>query len=190
MPNLLKISRIVDSKEGFRLTPCNHSGIFSVFLCTMLFFPYKTAATDKNPVLSQQPSHPPRLTSSVSIYPSKNDFNTTLQKLKQGIKSIKANIFIEIDHQQGARSIGSSLPGNTLIVFGKPQLGTPIMQKHPSMGLDLPLRVNIYEDHDKKVYISFRTLASIADQHTPTLEEKTTSKPDKVLRELVKNATE
>ena len=176
MPNLLK--------------SCDYPGIFSALICAILFFPDKTAATDKSPTLSQQPSSPSTLISGVSVYPSKYDFNTTLKKFKQGIKNIKAKIFVEIDHQQGAQSIGSSLPSNTLILFGKPQLGTPIMQKHPSMGLDLPLRVNIYEDHNKKAYISFRTLSSIADQHTPKLEKKTTLKPDKVLWKLIKNAKE
>jgi uncharacterized protein (DUF302 family) len=41
------------------------------------------------------------------------------------------------------------LPGATLVIFGNPKIGTPIMKSNIRAGLDLPIRVLIWEEGGK-----------------------------------------
>jgi len=39
-----------------------------------------------------------------------------------------------------AREVGLELPDETVVVFGDPQAGTPLTQKDPAVGIELPRR--------------------------------------------------
>lgn len=70
----------------------------------------------------------------------------TADKLEAAIGAAGATVFARIDHAAGAKSIDAELEDMTLVVFGNPKIGTPIMQAEPRAGLDLPIRVLIWED--------------------------------------------
>ena len=42
-----------------------------------------------------------------------------------------------------------------LLIFGSPKAGTPVMQAAPSIAIDLPLKILIWEDEAGKVWISY-----------------------------------
>jgi uncharacterized protein (DUF302 family) len=48
-----------------------------------------------------------------------------------------------IDHHRNAQTVGLVLPPSSVLVFGNPALGTPLMQQAPSLALDLPQRMLI-----------------------------------------------
>jgi uncharacterized protein (DUF302 family) len=66
-------------------------------------------------------------------------FTTLLQS--KGIK-----VFAVIDQSAEAQSVGLSLRDTTLIIFGNPQAGTPVMDAAPLAALDLPLKVLVWAD--------------------------------------------
>lgn len=70
----------------------------------------------------------------------------TAARLQQAIEGAGATLFGVIDHQAGAESVGMELAPSTLVVFGNPKLGTPLMKANPEIGLDLPMRVLIFDD--------------------------------------------
>ena len=70
----------------------------------------------------------------------------TADRLVTAAEGAGATIFARIDHAKGARSVGAKLGDMQLIIFGNPAIGTPIIGKEPTAGLDLPLRVLIYDD--------------------------------------------
>jgi uncharacterized protein (DUF302 family) len=57
-----------------------------------------------------------------------------------------AIVFARVDHSAGAQAVGEDLPPTTLVIFGNPRIGTPILQADRRAGLDLPLRVLIWEE--------------------------------------------
>jgi len=80
------------------------------------------------------------------IKDSKHSVSDTADKLVGIIENAPPKLFARIDHAAGAKSIDMELADATLIIFGAPQIGTPIMQQNILAGLDLPIRVLIWDD--------------------------------------------
>lgn len=78
---------------------------------------------------------------------SVSDVATTADKLVAAVQSAGATVFARVDHAAGAQSIGAELAPMTMVMFGNPRLGTPIMQAEPKAGLDLPIRVLIWDEN-------------------------------------------
>ena len=70
----------------------------------------------------------------------------TADKLVAAVEKAGAKVFARVDHAGGARSIDAELADMTLVMFGNPKIGTPIMQAAPKAGLDLPNRVLIWDE--------------------------------------------
>lgn len=70
----------------------------------------------------------------------------TMDRLVAAVEKAGATVFVRVDHAAGAASIDAELKPNQMLVFGNPRIGTPIMQADPKAGLDLPIRVVIFED--------------------------------------------
>lgn len=85
---------------------------------------------------------------------SRYDFNDTVARLKQAITGKNMLIFAEINHQQAAQDVGLTMQPATVLVFGTPKAGTPLMVKDPSFALQLPLKVLITKV-DGKVVVAF-----------------------------------
>lgn len=80
------------------------------------------------------------------IKDSKNSVQETADKLVDIIEKAPPKLFARIDHAAGAKSVDMDLPDSTLIIFGAPPIGTPIMQENIKAGLDLPIRVLIWDE--------------------------------------------
>ena len=70
----------------------------------------------------------------------------TADRLVAAAEGAGATVFARIDHAKGARSIDAELDDMQVVIFGNPAIGTPIIAAAPTAGLDLPLRVLIYDD--------------------------------------------
>ena len=70
----------------------------------------------------------------------------TTKRLEEAIEKAGATLFATIDHQANASAAGLDLSPVTLVIFGNPNVGTPLMQANPAAGLDLPVRVLIWEE--------------------------------------------
>lgn len=80
------------------------------------------------------------------IKDSKHSVEATADKLVAIIDKAPPTLFARIDHAAGAAKAGLKLPASTMIMFGAPAIGTPIMQENIKAGLDLPIRVLIWDD--------------------------------------------
>lgn len=74
---------------------------------------------------------------------SASDFETTWTRLLAAIEKSPANVAFTVDH--GKNSGGKLLP-TRLVVFGNPKIGTPMMQRNAGAGIDLPLKMVVWED--------------------------------------------
>jgi uncharacterized protein (DUF302 family) len=61
-----------------------------------------------------------------------------------GAKGVK--LFAVIDQSAEARQAGLHLRDTTLVIFGSPAAGTPVMAASPLAALDLPLKVLVWDD--------------------------------------------
>lgn len=86
----------------------------------------------------------------------------TVERLKSAIEGAGASVAAVVDHAAGANSAGMALAPTTLVVFGNPRLGTPLMQENRQIGIDLPMRVLIWQDGDitRVGYLSPESMAS------------------------------
>ena len=75
-----------------------------------------------------------------------------------------AKVFARVDHAAGAKSIDAELRGMTLVMFGNPKIGTPILQAAPRAGLDLPNRVLIWDD-EGQTKIGYLNPAELKDRY-------------------------
>lgn len=81
---------------------------------------------------------------------SSQDVATTVAALRSALESRGITVFAEIDHAAAAREAGLEMPPTRVLLFGNPKGGTPLMEKHPDLALDLPLRVLVRQGADGK----------------------------------------
>ena len=70
----------------------------------------------------------------------------TMTRLLDAIAARGLKVFARIDHAAAAREVGLELADEQVIVFGNPQAGTALMQLDPRIGIELPLRILVWED--------------------------------------------
>ena len=78
---------------------------------------------------------------------SPHDVATTADRLVAVINKAGATLFARIDHQAGAKKVGLEMDPATVVIFGNPKLGTPIMKANPRAAIDLPIRVLIWSEN-------------------------------------------
>lgn len=103
-----------------------------------------------------------------AVFDSKYDFNQTLSVLRDTFQSKGMMIFTEIDHRAAAQKAGLEMQPATVIVYGMPKIGTPLMLKDPSLALQLPLKVLVTEPQAGEVKVMVNTAQQVvAHSETP-----------------------
>src|ERR1700753_3179864 len=87
---------------------------------------------------------------------SSRSFEDTLNALVTSVKRMQAEVFGMIDHAANAQGAGLTLGRTTVVTFGGAKAGTPLMQAHQTLGLDLPLRALVYETAEGQVRLAYR----------------------------------
>lgn len=117
------------------------------------------------------------------------DVKTTADRLENVLKEKSVNVFVRINHAQGAQSVGQTLRPTELIVFGNPQLGTPLMQCNQKIAIDLPLKALIFEDEKSQVWFIYNDLKYLASRHSIEGCEEVLNKMQQSLAAFAKVAT-
>ena len=97
--------------------------------------------------------------------PSNHSVDQTMEKLKGILESKSVTIFALIDHSGEAERVGLKMPPTKLLIFGSPKAGTPVMQAAPSIAIDFPLKILIWEDGQRKVWVSYDSLEYLQERH-------------------------
>jgi len=88
----------------------------------------------------------------------------TVEKFKAAVEGAGAKVFAVVDHAKGAMSVGAEIPPATVVIFGNPKLGTPLIAANPQIGLDLPLKVLVW-DEDGKTMIGYTDPIALKDRY-------------------------
>jgi uncharacterized protein (DUF302 family) len=89
----------------------------------------------------------------------------TSVRLEAAVRSQGLSVFATIDHAQAARDAGLEMKAASLVIFGSPRSGTPLMRRAPTMAIDLPLKALIWEDEDGGTWLSYNDPAWLARRH-------------------------
>src|SRR5215470_12549255 len=97
--------------------------------------------------------------------PSNHSVDETVQRLKNILQSKGITLFAFIDHSGEAEKAGMKMRPTKLLVFGSPKAGTPLMLAAPSIAIDLPLKILVWEDGQGKVWISYNSPEYLRERH-------------------------
>jgi uncharacterized protein (DUF302 family) len=89
----------------------------------------------------------------------------TTNRLESALKEKGIIVFARIDHAAGAQKVGKELKPTMLLIFGNPAMGTPMIQRSRTAGIDLPLKTLIWEDRTGQVWLTYNSPDYIARRH-------------------------
>ncbi|MGA2895879.1 MAG: DUF302 domain-containing protein [Xanthobacteraceae bacterium] len=89
----------------------------------------------------------------------------TITKLEAEVKARGLSVFAHIDHAAGAASVGLPLRPTDLLIFGNAKGGTPLMQSAQTAGIDLPLKILVWQDAQGDTWLSYNDPVWIAKRH-------------------------
>lgn len=122
--------------------------------------------------------------------PSAHPVAETVDRLAAAVEAAGAKVFARVDHAGGAASVDAELRPTEMLMFGNPRLGTPAMQAAQSMGLDLPLRVVVWEDAEGGVWLAYHDPADIAALHGLPADAEVIAKMQGALAKLTAAAAQ
>ena len=88
----------------------------------------------------------------------------TVDQLAAAVEAAGAKVAARVDHQANARSVGEDIPAATVLIFGNPKVGTPFIAADPLAGLDLPVRVLVF-DEDGTTRLAATSPETIAERY-------------------------
>jgi uncharacterized protein (DUF302 family) len=97
--------------------------------------------------------------------PSDHGPEETMKKLEAQVGAKGLTVFAHVDHAAGAGAVGLSLLPTDLLIFGNAKGGTPLMQLAQTVGIDLPLKVLVWQDAAGKTWLSYNDPGWIAKRH-------------------------
>jgi uncharacterized protein (DUF302 family)/uncharacterized membrane protein YidH (DUF202 family) len=97
--------------------------------------------------------------------PSSHSVQQTVEKLKNVLQSKGVTLFALVDHSGEAEKAGMKMRPTKLLIFGSPKAGTPLMLAVPSIAIDLPLKLLVWEDAQGKVWVSYNNPDYLKERH-------------------------
>lgn len=120
-------------------------------------------------------------------YESIFEAKETMQRIENELKALKIPIFAKFDHAKNAQEAGLELRPTEVIVFGSPNVGTKLMQENQSISIDLPLRIAVWENEMKSVWIGFPNMKTLSAKYN-NLDEAIISNMQTLLEKIVRKS--
>jgi uncharacterized protein (DUF302 family) len=95
----------------------------------------------------------------------------TVARLLEMCKEKGIKVFTVIDQRAEARAVGLELRETTLVLFGNPAAGTPVMDAAPLVALDLPLKVLVWVEEGAGTRVSYADPAELASKYGLSADE-------------------
>ena len=96
---------------------------------------------------------------------SHRSVDQTVEKLEEILNAKGVQLFALVDHSGEAEKVGLRMRPTKLLILGNPKGGTPVMLASPSIAIDLPLKILVWEDTDGKVWISYNSPEYLQARH-------------------------
>ena len=89
--------------------------------------------------------------------PSNHAVDETIARLKRLLAEKGIKLFSLIDHSGEAARVEMQMRPTKLLIFGNPRAGTPLMLASPRTGIDLPLKILVWEEEPGKVWVTYNS---------------------------------
>lgn len=89
----------------------------------------------------------------------------TLANLQSALQAANMTVFATFDHADAAKKVGLELRPTAVLAFGNPAAGTKLMQSNQAAGIDLPLKILVWEDQSGKAKLSYNDPVWLAERH-------------------------
>jgi len=104
-------------------------------------------------------------TKGIMDVPSNHSVVETSDRLESMLRAKGMKIFARIDQAAEAHAVGLTMRPTVLLIFGDPKGGTPLMNRYPSIAIDLPLKALVSEMAEGKVLISYNSPEFLQQRH-------------------------
>jgi uncharacterized protein (DUF302 family) len=101
----------------------------------------------------------------ISSQRSHHTVDETVDRLKGLLQAKGVTLFALIDHSGEAAKAGIEMRPTKLLIFGNPAAGTPLMLAAPSIAIDLPLKILVWEDGEGSVWLSWNSPEYLQRRH-------------------------
>ena len=91
---------------------------------------------------------------------SRYSFEETIKRFEAAVQmksDLGFTVFTEVDHAAAAKKFGLTMRPRTVIVFGNPKLGTPVMVKTPTLAIDVPPKALVWEDDQGGIWLTYNS---------------------------------
>jgi uncharacterized protein (DUF302 family) len=95
---------------------------------------------------------------------SPRSVSETVARFTDLLNAKGVRLFAVIDQAAEARQVGLDLRETTLVLFGNPKAGTPVMVASPLAALDLPLRMVVWAD-GQQTNVSYPATSALAARY-------------------------
>ncbi len=96
---------------------------------------------------------------------SANSVKKTIDILEAALKKKGIRVFARVDHQANGATVNLPLRPTTILIFGNPKLGTPLMSSNQTIGLDLPMKALAWRDANGQVWLTYNDPQYLAHRH-------------------------
>jgi uncharacterized protein (DUF302 family) len=114
----------------------------------------------------------PMTPAGLTVLPSAHTPSDTMDRVVSAVKKRGITVMARIDHAAAAAQVGMNLRATEVLIFGNPKSGTPLMQASQTIGIDLPLKILVWEDEQAKTWLAYNDLDWLAARHGITGEGK------------------
>jgi len=123
----------------------------------------------------------------IIIKNSNQTVEKTMDKLQNIINKKGFTVFAVINHQLGADRVRLKMRPSEEIIFGNPKMGTILMKEKMEVGLDLPIRILVFQDESLQTKIAYRDGTWLNNEHNLT-KKKIINKMNFVLDNITTEA--
>ncbi len=96
---------------------------------------------------------------------SQHSVEQTVERLTALLHAKGVTLFALVDHSAEAAKVGMTMPPTKLLIFGTPRAGTPLMLAAPSVAIDLPLKILVWQDAQGRAWLSYTSPAYLRERH-------------------------
>jgi len=109
----------------------------------------------------------------------------TIDRLQVFLQQHGATIYARIDQQAEVQKMGQSSAPLEFILFGNPKAGGPLMAENLLVALDLPLKVIVWEDDQKKVWVAYNEASYIEGRYNLSHNENSPLNLDPIISKIL-----
>jgi uncharacterized protein (DUF302 family) len=96
---------------------------------------------------------------------SPHTVDETVARLTDLLRSKGVTLFALVDHSGEAARVGLTLRPTKLLIFGNPRAGTALMQAAPRSGIDLPLKILVWQGDDGTTWVTTNSAEVLRERH-------------------------